>query len=223
MDNGSFYDITTNAYVAAGKRLCAYALRLSELPDGTLVSKEKGGKKYYYLNRRVGKKVISEYVGFGKEKLTEVKAKLDEGAVLKEKCREEQREREACEHALQYKKWKHAGNYDFSLYYNNILVADVFTGDTDVRIYRYETSPGMQLFCKERMTRYELGEVLASRCWDENRENLDLYLAKLGLDCFNVYEICRKTHGIMLQDLFWFRFVGEKFDGTKILRRYGLA
>jgi hypothetical protein len=162
-------------------------------------------------------------VGAGEEKLKEIRTLLDEHAILKEKCHAEQREREACTHALQYRKWKQTDDYNFSLYYNNILVADIFTRENDVQVYRYETSPGMQLFYNDHITRYELGEVLASRCWDENRENLDAYLAKLGLKEFNVYEICRKTHGIMLQDLFWFRFLGEKFDGTKILRRCGLA
>ena len=60
--------------------------------------------------------------------------------------------------------------------------------------------------------RFELGQVLELRCWDRNRANLNLYLDELGIKDFNPYEICRKTHGVMVQDFIWFQFDGENLS-----------
>lgn len=43
--------------------LAQYEAELSLLPKGTISEKNSGGKTYYYLKYRDGKKVISKYVG----------------------------------------------------------------------------------------------------------------------------------------------------------------
>lgn len=43
--------------------LVQYEAELSLLPKGTISEKNSGGKTYYYLKYRDGKKVISKYVG----------------------------------------------------------------------------------------------------------------------------------------------------------------
>ena len=42
--------------------LAQYEAELSLLPNGTISEKNNGGKTYYYLKYRDGKKVISKYV-----------------------------------------------------------------------------------------------------------------------------------------------------------------
>ena len=43
--------------------LAQYEAELSLLPKGTISEKNSGGKTYYYLKYRDGKKVISKYIG----------------------------------------------------------------------------------------------------------------------------------------------------------------
>ena len=97
----------------------------------------------------------------------------------------------------------------FSVYWENEKTADVDVQTSRVYIKRYILHPVKQIFCKDEMTRYELGVILKSRCWDEHRDGLKSYLDKMGLDEFNPYKICRYTHGVMFQDKTWFLFEGE--------------
>jgi len=77
-------------------------------------------------------------------------------------------------------------------------------------ISRYTKHPVKQIFYNEKITRFELGEILTDRCWDPKRPDINRILELMGLDEFNPYEICRRTHGRMYQDNIWFRFPGEK-------------
>jgi hypothetical protein len=98
---------------------------------------------------------------------------------------------------------------EFSVFWENEKTADVCADVNTVSIKRYVIHPVKQIFCKDTMTRYELGQILRTRCWDEHREGLPRLLKALGLSEYNPYEICRKTHGVMYQDKIWFRYKGE--------------
>ncbi|MBO5260145.1 MAG: hypothetical protein J6B26_07170 [Agathobacter sp.] len=102
--------------------------------------------------------------------------------------------------------------YNFKTYWKDELTAEVKADDCRVYIKRYTTHPAKQLFWKDEISRFELGQVLELRCWDRNRANLNLYLDELGIKDFNPYEICRKTHGVMVQDFIWFQFDGENLS-----------
>jgi len=221
--DSSFYEVTIEQFARSGREISAYVEKLNSLPSGSLTTKTKNGRTYYYSKYRDGDSIKSEYIGNTETSAKEYVALVEERKRTEETLRKLNIERDAVTHALLYKGWSAKEEYNFSVYYSNRLVADVFARDEDVRLYRYETNPAMQLFYTDNITRYELGEVLTSRCWDEGRENLNLYLDKIGVAEYNPYLICRKTHGIMLSDSFWFKFLGEKFDGTKILRRYNLV
>ena len=218
-----FYSISKEKYIETGRRLYSYYSLLSDMKRGSITHKTKGDNTYYYLTYRDGKTVKTDYIGNADDSVCLVEAELKKRKQLEEDIKKTIDEREACEHALTYKGWCLAGKYDFSLYYDDLLVADVFSDENEVHINRYEKSPGMQLFYKDEMTRYELGEILESRCWDSHRENIDAYLGRLKLNNYDPYEICKRTHGIMLQDLFWMKFLGEKFDGRRLLRRCNLV
>lgn len=98
---------------------------------------------------------------------------------------------------------------DFSVYWDNEKTADVQIMENKALIKRYSNNPVKQIFAKDEIPLFELGEILTWRCWDKKRENIEKYLFKLGLTEFNPYKICRKTHGVMFQDKIWFKYEGE--------------
>jgi len=105
---------------------------------------------------------------------------------------------------------------NFSVYWENEKTADVFFNENKVQIKRYTTNPIKQIFPREEMLSFEVGEILTSRCWDKNRENIEKYLYKLGLTEFNPYKICRKTHGTMAQDKIWFKYGDENITWENV-------
>lgn len=106
----------------------------------------------------------------------------------------------------------------FESYWKNEKTASVRVLGQNVYIERYILHPIKQIFYKDRMTRYELGEILKNRCWSEKRHDLPVIMEKLGLSEFNPYEICRITHGKMYQDHIWFRYPGELINYEDIKR-----
>lgn len=105
---------------------------------------------------------------------------------------------------------------DFTLYWKDEKIADVVLSNDRVLVTRYSENPVKQLFYKDELTYYELGEILLWRCWDKNRENIEKYLYTLGLSEFNPYKICRLTHGVMYQDKIWFKFAGENLTWADV-------
>ena len=97
--------------------------------------------------------------------------------------------------------------------------ADAYVGKKEVEVKRYILHPAKQLFHADRITRFEFGDIiLRSRCFDYNRPDRKEYLEYLGLTEYNVYEICRRTHGMMVQDFIWMRFDGEDFTWEDVKR-----
>ena len=85
-------------------------------------------------------------------------------------------------------------------------------------ITRYVIHPVKQIFYKDRMTRYELGEILKSRCFDEGRPDISKLLSMMGLSEYDIYKICRYTHGRMVQDKIWFKYDGEDLTWKDVKR-----
>ena len=98
---------------------------------------------------------------------------------------------------------------DFLLMWQDEVISSVSVGEKTVHIDRFVLHPVKQIFCKDDITRFEFGEILKSRCWDESRPDMNDLLSLIGLNEFNPYEICKKTHGKMVQDDTWFKFEGE--------------
>ena len=72
-----------NYYLSARVRICD---RLSHLPRGTVKERLISGRKYYYLQRREGKKVIHTYIG--KEIPEDLKKQLKEREILRRELEE---------------------------------------------------------------------------------------------------------------------------------------
>ncbi len=106
----------------------------------------------------------------------------------------------------------------FDVYWKNEKTARVRALGQDVYIERFCLHPVKQIFYADRISRYKLGEILRDRCWSEQRNDLPVLLANLGLTEFNPYEICRVTHGKMYQDNIWFRYPGEMITYDEVKR-----
>lgn len=106
---------------------------------------------------------------------------------------------------------------NFTVYWKDEKTAYVDLSGDKVKIDRYVIHPVKQIFAKDEMTRYEFGEVLKSRCWDEHRDNLDTYLNKIGVSEYNPYTICEHTHGVMYGSNIWFLFDGEELQSKDVL------
>ncbi|OGX37081.1 MAG: hypothetical protein A3G91_05950 [Omnitrophica WOR_2 bacterium RIFCSPLOWO2_12_FULL_50_9] len=74
-----------NYYFNARERIYA---RLAQLPRGTIKERLISGRRYYYLQRREGKKVLHTYLG--KEIPEDFKKKLEEREALRRELREVQ-------------------------------------------------------------------------------------------------------------------------------------
>lgn len=94
-------------------------------------------------------------------------------------------------------------------YWKNERTASVRLDNHYAYITRYIIHPVKQIFYADKITRFEFGEILEDRCWDKHRADIDEILEMIGLDEYNPYEICKRTHGRMYQDNIWFRFPGE--------------
>lgn len=53
-----------------------YSKELASLPKGSINTKNKNGKNYYYLVFRDGQKVISRYIGKDENQVAEIKEQL---------------------------------------------------------------------------------------------------------------------------------------------------
>ena len=98
---------------------------------------------------------------------------------------------------------------NFLLMWRDEVISSVSIDNKSVHIDRYIIHPVKQIFYKDELSRFEFGEILRHRCWDESRPDLLQLLNLIGLQEYNPYEICKKTHGKMAQDDTWFKFEGE--------------
>ena len=108
---------------------------------------------------------------------------------------------------------------DFLLMWEDEVIASIRVGETTVKIQRFDVNPIKQIFYKDEISRFEFGEILRRRCWDEHRPDIKEILKMIGLDEFNPYKICMITHGKMVQDKTWFKFEGETICYADLLRK----
>ena len=101
---------------------------------------------------------------------------------------------------------------DFLLMWEDEVISSVRIGNEEVHADRYVLHPVKQIFYADTISRFKFGQILRDRCFDEKRPDADKLLNVLGLSEYNPYEICRKTHGKMIQDKTWFKFEGETIN-----------
>lgn len=106
---------------------------------------------------------------------------------------------------------------NFFLMWEDEVVASVKVDETEIHVDRFTLHPAKQIFYADTIPTFKFGQILKDRCWDENRPDIDLLLEKIGLCEYNPYEICKKTHGKMIQDRTWFKFEGETITYNSLI------
>ncbi|WP_026529128.1 helix-turn-helix domain-containing protein [Butyrivibrio sp. VCD2006] len=107
---------------------------------------------------------------------------------------------------------------DFMLMWEDEVIGSVHIGELEVTIDRYDLNPVKQIFYADKISRFVFGRIIRDRCWDEHRPDSQRMLQILGLEEYNPFEICKKTHGKMVQDKTWFKFEGETLTYKELTR-----
>ena len=179
-----------NKNVKLYNRLEAYSLNLH------LLSERSGVAYSTVYNLFTGKKDISDATG---ESLYKISRFL--GMTMDDLYR-----------SLNEADYSPSGFPNFLLMWRDEVISSVVIGEKKVHIDRFILHPVKQIFYKDDISRFEFGEILANRCWDRSREDIDTLLRLIGLNEYNPYEICKRTHGKMAQDDTWFKFDGETLN-----------
>lgn len=79
--------------------LAQYETELSQLPKGTISEKNSGGKTYYYLKYRDGKKVVSKYIG--RQEIDEVRDRVEKRKHIEAMIRSLQEEKTIADKVLE--------------------------------------------------------------------------------------------------------------------------
>jgi len=174
-------------------RLKAYSLNLHTLS-------ERSGVAYSTVyNIFTGKKDISDATGETLYKLARFT-----GMSMDELYR-------TLEYALSDPKDK-AAFPNFLLMWEDEVISSVTVDEKEIHADRFILHPAKQIFYADTIPRFVFGQILKDRCFDEKRTDADKLLNALGLSEYNPYEICKKTHGKMIQDKTWFKFEGETIN-----------
>ena len=101
--------------------------------------------------------------------------------------------------------------FDMTLYYKNrdriTTKIDVDYKTNTVKIENYSDFPLELAFgVNEHPTIQDFEDFLESRCFPRTRDMMKLHLQELGLDYYDPYEICKKTHGRLEGDYFSIEF-----------------
>ncbi len=189
-------------------------------PDGQIMIKKIHDSLYYYTQRREGNRVVSDYIGRVAPGVTaDIELQImerDELRSRREVCLEKLRAYESAISALSSADSSPTstrsidGDIRFEVYYKNMLCTYVHNKGDVVYASRYVQHPVYQIFAQDKMTRYQLNEVLRLRCWEQERADIDVILKLLGLEHYEPYEIVKRTHGVSANDHIWIRFPGEK-------------
>lgn len=100
-------------------------------------------------------------------------------------------------------------DYSFEYYMQDELLCRVFVKKCDVRLEVVcNRLPlllpfGLKTDC---ITLKDLDEFYEDRCFPRERGNCRELLKELGVDYYEPELICRKTHGLLFDDLCWIKF-----------------
>ena len=206
-------------------RLTQIEKRLQELPTETILIKKVKGKPYYYRQFREEGRTKSKSLGAVKPG----SAAVEERQIVERRQLLEERKEllvlrdtfRKAEKALKKEidKMPILEDYSFEVYWKDELTAKVRVKGKDVYVSSYSDQPGKRLFPAGKISRFQLNEILKTRCWDEGRPDINELLRVRGIQEYNPLEIVRKTHGVSWNDFIWLRFPGEQLTAKDVLVR----
>jgi hypothetical protein len=201
--------------------------QLQEIGDKarSIVVKKIQGKLYYYEQWSEEGKTVSRSLGrVAPGAIAEKEAEIEKRKVLLSKkkkliflLQQAQKEKKALE--KEKKQMPVIEDYAFEVFWKNELTARVIVDMDEVKVSRFCIHPVKQIFASSKMTRYQLNQILAMRCFDRNRDDAQEKLKALGLDYYNPYEIVKRTHGVSYNDYIWIRFPKENLQAEDVLVR----
>lgn len=107
-------------------------------------------------------------------------------------------------------------DYNFDVMLKNNIVATIHVDRINKKVqwWRFEENPfkvpfylfGLPGFTKHEPNYNWVEKFLIHRTFPRERGNCRDILNFLGLDRYNIWDICRKTHGVTSDDPFWLRF-----------------
>ena len=207
------------------ERLSQIEKRLEELPPEAILIKKVKGKPYYYRQFRQDGKTESKSLGTVKPGCA---AEEERRIIERKQLLEEKKELlvlrsilQRAEKALKKEQDKKPmlEDYSFEVYWKDELTAKVRVKGKDVYVSSYSNQPGKRLFPAGKLSRFQLSEILKTRCWDEGRPDIKELLRVRGIEEYNPLAIVRKTHGVSWNDFIWIRFPGEKLTAKDVLVR----
>ncbi len=101
-------------------------------------------------------------------------------------------------------------DYIFDVMNENELMShvEVTNNRKNVKIQRI-VNKFPQPFMGDKLDLERVYRFLESRCFERERPDKDLILGQLGVSEYNPWEIVKKTHGRLLEDMIWVKFPTE--------------
>lgn len=101
--------------------------------------------------------------------------------------------------------------------YGEETIAKVIVYDKTVTVENYSDDWVIRPFGIFENPSYEqFKNWLEKRCFPKTRHNCKELLKSGGISYYNPLEIIKKTHGAMVDDLFWIKFEGEDLNWNDI-------
>lgn len=101
--------------------------------------------------------------------------------------------------------------YNFTVLHKNDPVANVYISDDhkQVKIEKLVPDSVIQPFGGNNLSLDRVYTFLKSRCYEDDREDLDEILRQANMTSNNPWEWNKVTHGVMWDDQLWIKFEGE--------------
>ena len=101
-------------------------------------------------------------------------------------------------------------NLEFYIYDKDTPVAYVKVLD-NCKVYHesYSNNPGCNPLIASPRDVDDVIKFLERRCPDRHNDAIDFILNHYGLSVYNPVEIVRKTHGVMIEDFYWIKFIDD--------------
>ena len=101
--------------------------------------------------------------------------------------------------------------YNVKVYMKEELLSEIQVIDTSVTFKNFSDDWLFLPFGVRKLATYQdLLNFYEDRCFPKERANCKTVLKTLGLDVYDVEQICRKTHGLQFDDFLWLQFSDEE-------------
>lgn len=108
--------------------------------------------------------------------------------------------------------------YEFTIMEEDKRVAHVVLNEGKLVSYEHLEKESVYFYRKELKLGFEqIYSFLEERFFPRNRENIDEILGYYGVEQFNLYELCKLSHGLMVNDNVWLRYPGDDLTWEDIV------